>query len=109
MRESDPTTSDVALAVAMLEEPSLTLEDLCRAVPVSAQWVEERVEAGLLAGIATGELGQWRFDAPALLRARRMMRLERDFDAVPELAALVADLESEIARLRQRLRRAGLV
>lgn len=29
-----------------------------------------------------------------------MASLERDFDAVPELAALVADLEGELARLR---------
>ena len=44
----------------------------------------------------------------ALQRVRCMVRLERDFDAVPELAALVADLQDEIERLRARLRRAGL-
>jgi chaperone modulatory protein CbpM len=32
-----------------------------------------------------------------------MRRIERDFDAVPELAALVADLEEEIDALRARL------
>jgi chaperone modulatory protein CbpM len=37
-----------------------------------------------------------------------MARLERDFDAVPELAALVADLVDEIETLRARLRRVGL-
>jgi chaperone modulatory protein CbpM len=47
----------------------------------------------------------WRFDLVALRRVRRMARLERDFDAVPELAALVADLESEIAALRRQLER----
>jgi chaperone modulatory protein CbpM len=36
-----------------------------------------------------------------------MVRIERDFDAVPELAALVADLEAEIERLRRRLQALG--
>jgi chaperone modulatory protein CbpM len=36
-----------------------------------------------------------------------MAMLERDFDAVPELAALVLDLEDEVAALRARLRRLG--
>jgi chaperone modulatory protein CbpM len=52
--------------------------------------------------------GVWRFSGPALQRARRMRQLERDFDAVPELAALVADLLEEMDSLRVRLRCAGL-
>jgi chaperone modulatory protein CbpM len=35
-------------------------------------------------------------------------RYERDFEAGPELAALVADLMEEIEALRARLQRAGL-
>ena len=38
-----------------------------------------------------------------LARARRMRQIERDFDAVPELAALVADMLDEMDRLRERL------
>jgi chaperone modulatory protein CbpM len=38
-----------------------------------------------------------------------MRQLEQDFDAVPELAALVADLLEEMDDLRTRLRGAGLV
>jgi chaperone modulatory protein CbpM len=34
-----------------------------------------------------------------------MLRIERDFEAVPELAALVADLFEELDDLRARLRR----
>jgi chaperone modulatory protein CbpM len=37
-----------------------------------------------------------------------MAQVERDFDAVPELAALVADLHDELARLRARLRALGV-
>jgi len=32
-----------------------------------------------------------------------MYRYERDFDAVPELAALVADMQDEIERLKRQL------
>jgi chaperone modulatory protein CbpM len=39
---------------------------------------------------------------------RQLRAPERDFDAVPELAALVADLLEEIHTLRGRLHRAGL-
>ncbi|TSE18439.1 hypothetical protein Talka_02185 [Tepidimonas alkaliphilus] len=47
------------------------------------------------------------FDAAALRRVRRLAWLQRHFDADPELAALVVDLEEEIERLRARLRRLG--
>ncbi len=87
------------------DEPGLTLDELCRACAVSAEWVGERVSAGLLAprAEAGAAAAQWRFDAAVLLRVRVMRRVERDFDAVPELAALVADLEEEIRRLRARV------
>jgi chaperone modulatory protein CbpM len=49
----------------------------------------------------------WRFSSACLLRARRMHQIERDFDAVPELAALVADMLEEMDALRARLRHAG--
>jgi chaperone modulatory protein CbpM len=37
-----------------------------------------------------------------------MRQVERDFDAAPELAALMADLLEEVDELRTRLRGAGL-
>jgi len=93
--------------VALVDEALLTLDDLCRAGAVGPEWVSERVQAGLLAA-RQGEAEAWTFDTMALRRVRCMVRLERDFDAVPELAALVADLQAEIDRLRRRLARAGL-
>ena len=101
-------TSDDALIAALLDGPSLSLDELCRASRVTPQWVIERVEAGLLARSTVAGEESWRFDTIALQRVRCMVRLEREFDAVPELAALVADLQAEIERLRRRLRRAGL-
>jgi chaperone modulatory protein CbpM len=87
------------------DEPGLTLEELCRACAVPAHWVDQRVRAGLLAPRieADAPAASWRFDAALLVRLRVMHRIECDFDAVPELAALVADLQDEIRRLRLRL------
>jgi chaperone modulatory protein CbpM len=89
-----------------LDDALLSLDDLCRVGGVAPQWVVERVQSGLLVTM-TGEPAAWRFDTLTVHRVRCMVRLERDFDAVPELAALVADLQAEIERLRARLARAG--
>lgn len=80
----------------------LSIDELCSVGALSPQWVVERVQSGLLVQLS-GEPSAWRFDAWVLRRARSMVRLEREFDAVPELAALVADLEDEVHRLQQRL------
>lgn len=84
----------------------LELDELCRLLAAPPEWVVERVEAGFVstAGEAGGGALAWRFDAPAVKRLRSMRRTERCYDAGPELAALVADLEQEVARLRSRLR-----
>jgi len=100
------TRSEILIEVVM-QDTLLALEELCRVGAVSPQWVMDRIEEGLLPA-PPGAPRSWRFDAPALQRVRCMARIERDFDAVPELAALVADLVDEVASLRERLRRAGL-
>lgn len=83
----------------------LSLDELCNLGALPPDWVRARLQAGLLQSVA-GEAAEC-FDAAMLQRACRMASLERDFDAVPELAALVADLEDEISRLRARLQRLG--
>ena len=92
------------IVVATLEEDvTLTIEELCAACAVSREWVVTRVEEGMLPTEA-GMPDAWRFGSRQLWRARAMRRIERDFDAAPELAALVADLLEEIEALRARLR-----
>ena len=98
----------VTAVEALLDDLWLDLDELCRAAGVSAPWVRERVAEGFVAVRPYGPGDAWRFDAAALRRVRCMAQVERDFDAVPELAALVADLVDEIAALRNRLHRAGL-
>lgn len=101
MRERD------ILEGQLLEEAWLTLEQLAAACSVDPDWLLRRLEEGFFPQ-ARSVAGVWRFSGAALVRARRMRRLERDFDAVPEMAALVADLLEEMDALRARLRRAGL-
>ena len=97
MREHD-------LIVATLQDDvALTLEELCTSCAVTREWVVTRVHEGLLP-LEPGAPDAWRFGSRHLWRARAMHRIERDFDAAPELAALVADLLEEIEALRARLR-----
>jgi chaperone modulatory protein CbpM len=87
---------------SLMEDTWLTLEQVAAACTVEPAWLLCHIEEGLFPH-AESVAGVWRFSGPALLRARRMRQLERDFDAVPELAALVADLLEEMDTLRARL------
>ncbi|RUR28331.1 MerR family transcriptional regulator [Vreelandella andesensis] len=91
----------------LIDEATLTLDELARACSVETDWVIERIESGLLAD-GSPYVASWRFTSHDLTRARRMHQLERDFEAAPELAALAADLIEENQRLKDRLRAAGL-
>lgn len=97
---------DKAVRGELIDESTLTLEELARACAVEADWVIERVESGLLADGSRYVTSQ-RFTSWDLTRARRLRQVERDFEAEPELAALVADLLEEVERLRTRLRARG--
>lgn len=90
---------------AVLDEVWLELPDLCHLADVTEVWIEQRMADGLLAPTSLSTMEVLRFDATDLRRVMRMASLERDFDAVPELASLVIDLELEVASLRVKLRR----
>lgn len=97
MREED------VLIASLLEDACLSLEQLAEACAVEPEWVIRHIEEGLFPPMR-GAVEDWRFSSAVLLRARRVRALERDFDAVPELAALVADLLEEMDELRRRVR-----
>lgn len=91
------------ITVFASDDACLTLEELCRACAVEPVWVIHHVEEGFLEPLS-GPSDHWRFTGSSLQRTRRMRALERDFDAVPELAALMVDLLEEVDSLRARLR-----
>ena len=99
MRESD------FLIGQLLESSWLTLEQVASACAVEPGWLMQRIQDGLMPNVE-GVAGVWRLSTTTILRARRMKQLELDFDAVPELAALVADLLEEVDELRASIHRA---
>lgn len=86
---------------SLMEASWLTLEQVAAACSVESDWLARHIDEGLFPHVES-VAGTWRFSGAALVRARRMHELERDFDAVPELAALVADLLEELDALRHR-------
>ncbi len=96
-------SSEILLA-AFLEEDYLSLEQLSSLCKVEREWILRHIDDGLLTGLR-GESGSWRFPLSELTRTRRILSIERNFDAVPELAALVADLQEELEKLRVQLGR----
>lgn len=100
MHDDDCLTGDA------LEGACLSLDQLAGAAGVSRDWLVTRIDEGLICAVSA-EASESRFDVLALRRARRMYAIERDFDAAPELAALVADLLEEMDALRARLDFAG--
>ena len=100
------TQIDIVSGV-LLDDAALSLTELAHACAVDPQWVVERIEAGIF-GDGAMQITSCRFTSNDLARARRMRQLEREFDAVPELAALVVDLIEEVERLKRRLNAAGL-
>lgn len=91
------------LTGTLLEDSWLTLEQMAAACAVNPDWLVRHLEEGLIPH-AESAAGVWRFSGAALVHVRRMRELERDFDAVPELAALMADLLEELDTLRARVR-----
>lgn len=100
MREDEVVTG------TLMDDGWLPLEQLAAACTVEPAWLRRHIEEGLLPG-AKSAAGVWCLSTAALIRVRRMRQIERDFDAVPELAALVADLLEELDALRCQVRSAG--
>ena len=84
-----------------IESAPLTVRELARAVGAEDQWVLRLVEVEILHVDAPGEPPErWHFRSADLQRALAARRLERDFGANLDTAALILDLQSELRRLR---------
>jgi len=101
-------TSMQVLTGVLLDESALSLEELARACKVEPDWVVRHVEAGVLGGEESVQVTTVQFRSVDLDRARRLLSVERDFDANEDLAGLVIDLADEVRRLRARLHVLGV-
>lgn len=97
------TRDDILIGV-LLDDAALSVDELASACRCEPRWVIERIESGVLECVVVAS-GERRFASAELVRARRLLALERGFDADPELAALTADLIEEVASLRRELAR----
>ena len=93
------TSRQEILSAVVIDERMLEVSEFAGICGVSAEWIAVHVEAGVLSASGNDPAG-WRFSGSEIRRVHRLLALERDFDALPELAALVLDLQDEIARLR---------
>lgn len=89
------------------DEGVLSIDELARACAAETQWVVELVDVGILEPQGS-ETSYWRFRAADLSCARRVARLQRDFDASLDAAAVMLELIEQIEQLRARLKQAGL-
>ncbi len=101
-REQDLLTGSV-----IGDEGVLALEELARACGAEVEWIVELVAVGVLEPEGR-ETTDWRFRAADLTCVRRVARLQRDFGASIEAAAVMIDLLKQINQLHARLKQAGL-
>jgi len=88
----------------VIEEDSLTLEQLCHACGVHAEWVISLVEESIIEPQGD-EIQVWRFSGASLVRARSALRLQRDLGVNLAGIALALDLMEELESLRTELKR----
>lgn len=79
-----------------------TVDELCLACNVDANWIAELVEHGVIEPI--GQVSaEWRFTSLTVVRIAKAKRLERDLNLNPPGLAVVLDLLDQIDDLRAQL------
>ena len=92
--------TDPITAMLLDDSVEFSLDELCAACGVSAEFVVEIVAEGIVEPIGP-ERTQWRFSGVALARVQRVVRLQREFDVNLPGAALALELLEEVERLRR--------
>lgn len=90
----------------LIEDDSLTLEQLCQACGVHADWVISLVEESIIEPQGN-EVHVWRFSGASLVRVRSALRLQRDLGVNLAGIALALDLLEELENLRSQLKSKG--
>lgn len=89
----------------IIEEESLTIEQLCQASGAHTQWIISLVEESIIEPslFKQNETAEWRFSGTSLARVRTALRLERDLGVNLAGIALALDLMEELDNLRSQL------
>ena len=90
----------------VIEEDSLTLEQLCHACDVHADWIISIVEESIIEPQGK-DSRLWRFSGASLIRARSALRLQRDLGINLAGSALALDLMEELESLRAQIKNVG--
>lgn len=90
----------------VIEEDSLTLEQLCNACDVQTDWVISLVEESIIEPQGD-QIHVWRFSGASLVRVRSAQRLQRDLGLNLAGIALALDLMEELENLRTQLKTIG--
>ena len=99
---TEPTSSPLPADI-IAADTLCTLEEICLACHVDADWVAGLVDHAVIepAGAA---MSDWHFTSLAIVRVARAKRLERDLSLNTPGIALVLELLDEIEALRSRLK-----
>ena len=90
----------------VIEEDSLTLEQLCGACGVHADWIISLVDESIIEPQGK-DICLWRFSGASLVRARSALRLQRDLGVNLAGIALALDLMEELDSLRAKMKALG--
>jgi len=95
--------------VTVIDSSPLSVHELARAVGAEDQWVLRLVDVEILHVDAPDQPPErWHFRSADLQRALAARRLERDFGANLDAAALILDLQAELRRMRALMGAHGL-
>lgn len=83
--------------------PIFTLHEICERCGVRVEVIVELVEYGIIAPIKEADANEWIFDALALARLTRALRMQHDLEINLPGIAVSLDLLDEIERLRQQV------
>ncbi|MES2184317.1 MAG: chaperone modulator CbpM [Pseudomonadota bacterium] len=98
-----PNRMTVTATTVVSASHPLTTEELARACGAHLEWVRQLADVGILEAPIDTPPEQWRFHSEDLQRALEARRLERDFGAGLDAAALILDMGREIRRLKSLL------
>lgn len=90
----------------VIEDGSLTLEQLCDACGVHTDWVISLIEESIIEPQGD-QIQVWRFSGTSLMRVHSAQRLQRDLGINIAGIALALDLMEELRNLRAQLKIMG--